>query len=99
MNIPHSIFCPFKPKTKDLVCYILPKNETLFSYRFKLRPQHNIGGGTHFSGWTNPDSGGTFKLLKYHNMPWLAELGHSLLSDIQECKSRVRVSTEETSAS
>ena len=39
------------------------------SYRFKLRPPHNIGGGTHFSGGTNPDSGGTFvppfKLLKY----------------------------------
>ena len=41
----------------------------MFSYRFKLRPPHNIGCGTHFSGGTNPDSGGTivppFKLLKY----------------------------------
>jgi len=30
---------------------------------------HSISGGTHFSGGTNPDSGGTFvppfKLLKY----------------------------------
>jgi len=43
--------------------------KNLFSYRFKLRPPHNIGGGTHLSGGTNPDSGGTFvppfKLLKY----------------------------------
>ena len=40
-----------------------------FSYRFKLRPPHNIGGGTYFSGGTNPDNGGTIvpplKLLKY----------------------------------
>src|SRR6218665_780099 len=42
------------------------KNQIIDS---KLRSLHNIGGGTHFSGGTNPDSGGTFvppfKLLKY----------------------------------
>src|SRR6218665_3497701 len=58
-----------KPKTKDLVCYIIKNIKNLFSYRFKLRPPHNIDGGTHFSGGTNLDSGGTFvppfKLLKY----------------------------------
>jgi len=35
----------------------------------QIRPPHNIGGGTNFSGGTNPVSGGTFvsplKLLKY----------------------------------
>ena len=54
----------------NIYSVIFYKNiENLFSYRFKLRPLHNIGGGTHFSGGTNPDSGGTFvppfKLLKY----------------------------------
>src|SRR6218665_3638318 len=42
----------------------------------KLRSLHNIGGGTHFSGGTNPDSGGTFvppfKLLKYALFPGLS---------------------------
>jgi len=36
---------------------------------FLIDSPHNIGGGIHFSGGTNPDSGGTFvppfKLLKY----------------------------------
>jgi len=35
----------------------------------QTKTTHNIGGGTRFSGGTNPDSGGTFvppfKLLKY----------------------------------
>jgi len=66
VDIPPSI--REKSKTKDLVCYI-KKNKNLFSYRFKLRLPHNIGGGTDFSGGTNLDSGGTFvpplKLLKY----------------------------------
>jgi len=43
--------------------------KNLFSYRFKLRPPHNIDSGTHFCGGTNADRGGTFvppfKLLKY----------------------------------
>ena len=70
MDIPPSIFSVrAEPKTKDLVCYILKNIKKLFSYRFQLSPPHNIGGGTHFSGGTNPDSGGTFvppfKLLKY----------------------------------
>ena len=58
-----------EPKAKDLVCYIILNIKNLFSYRFKLRPLHNIDSGTYFSGGTNPDSGGTFvppfKLLKY----------------------------------
>ena len=49
--------------------YFTKDIKNLFSYRFKLTPPYSIGGGTHFSGGTNPDSGGTFvppfKLLKY----------------------------------
>src|SRR6218665_3180124 len=54
-----------------ILSVIIKKNifKKLFSYRFKLRPPLNIGGGTHFSSGTKPDSGGTFvppfKLLKY----------------------------------
>jgi len=46
----------------------------LFDSLIHLRPPHNMGGGTHFSGGTNPDSGGTFvppfKLLKYALTAW-----------------------------
>src|SRR6218665_2081731 len=57
-----------------------------------IRPPHHIGGGTHFSGGTNPDNGGTFvppfKLLKYA----LKTGASNIQADANRCKQRQTVS-------
>src|SRR6218665_1646353 len=56
----------------------------LFASLIHLRPPHNMGGGTHFSGGTNSDSGGTFappfKLLKYALLKGVA--GEAMLAKL-----------------